>query len=98
MSKPVLQHGTYSFYFWDADDNCSEILTNPEGGYRWIFQQGDQEGEGHLDRNFKQPGYVTGRCGLFFRAAMIRPAFHRRGRAAILPAARAEWLALPAAS
>jgi catechol 2,3-dioxygenase-like lactoylglutathione lyase family enzyme len=56
ISKPVLQHGTYSFYFWDADDNCWEILTNPEGGYRWIFQQGDQEGKGHLDRNFKRPG------------------------------------------
>ena len=26
ISKPVLQHGTYSFYFWDADDNCWEIL------------------------------------------------------------------------
>jgi catechol 2,3-dioxygenase-like lactoylglutathione lyase family enzyme len=56
ISKPYLQHGTYSFYFWDADDNCWEILTNPEGGYRWIFEQGDQEGKGHLDRNFKRPG------------------------------------------
>ena len=56
ISAPVLQHGTYSFYFWDADDNCWEILTNPAGGYRWIFNQGDQEGKGHLDRNFKRPG------------------------------------------
>jgi catechol-2,3-dioxygenase len=56
ISKPYLQHGTYSFFFWDADDNAWEILTNPEGGYRWIFEQGDQQGKGHLDRNFKRPG------------------------------------------
>ena len=56
ISKPVLQHGTYSFYFWDADDNCWEILTNPEGGYSWLFEQGDLQGKGHLDRNFKRPG------------------------------------------
>jgi catechol-2,3-dioxygenase len=56
ISKPVLQHGTYSFYFWDVDDNCWEILTNPEGGYRWLFGVGDQTGKGHLDRNFKRPG------------------------------------------
>jgi catechol-2,3-dioxygenase len=56
ISKPFLQHGTYSFYFWDADDNCWEILTNPEGGYRWLFDHGDMEGKGHHDRNFKRPG------------------------------------------
>jgi predicted lactoylglutathione lyase len=56
ITRPALQHGTYSFFFWDADDNCWEILTNPEGGYRWIFNQGDLEGRGHLDRNFKRPG------------------------------------------
>ena len=27
ITKPHLQHGTYSFFFWDADDNCWEILT-----------------------------------------------------------------------
>jgi catechol-2,3-dioxygenase len=52
LSKPVVQHGTYSFYFWDADDNCWEILTNPKGGYSWIFEMGDLEGKGHMDRNF----------------------------------------------
>ena len=56
ISKPVLQHGTYSFYFWDADENCWEILTNPKGGYAWLFEQGDQEGKGHLDKGFKRPG------------------------------------------
>ena len=59
ISKPHLQHGTYSFFFWDGDDNCWEILTNPEGGYSWLFEQGDQEGKGHLDRNFKRPGVGT---------------------------------------
>ena len=56
ITKPILQHGTYSFYFWDMDDTCWEILTNPEGGYRWLFGEGDQEGKGHLDKNFKRPG------------------------------------------
>jgi catechol 2,3-dioxygenase-like lactoylglutathione lyase family enzyme len=56
ITKPHLQHGTYSFFFWDADGNCWEILTNPDGGYSWLFEQGDQKGKGHLDRNFKRPG------------------------------------------
>jgi catechol-2,3-dioxygenase len=56
ISKPYLQHGTYSFFFWDIDGNAWEILTNPEGGYRWLFDVGDQTGKGHLDRNFKRPG------------------------------------------
>ena len=59
ITKPHLQHGTYSFFFWDADDNCWEILTNPEGGYSWLFERGDQKGKGHLDRNFKRPGVNT---------------------------------------
>ena len=56
ITRPHLQHGTYSFFFWDCDDNCWEILTNPAGGYSWLFQGGDLSGKGHLDRNFKRPG------------------------------------------
>jgi len=56
ISKPSLQHGTYSFYFWDVDDNCWEILTNPKGGYSWFYEQGDMTGKGHHDRSFKRPG------------------------------------------
>ena len=56
ISKPILQHGTYSFYFWDADENCWEILSNPTGGYSWLFEMGDLAGKGHMDRNFKRPG------------------------------------------
>ena len=56
ISKPVLQHGTYSFYFWDADGNAWEILTNPKGGYSWLFELGDLAGKGHMDRGFKRPG------------------------------------------
>ena len=59
ISKPVLQHGTYSFYFWDPDDNCWEILSNPTGGYNWLFEQGDQEGKGPLDKKFERPGVST---------------------------------------
>ena len=59
ISKPRLQHGTYSFFFWDMDNNCWEILTNPQGGYSWLFAQGDQEGKGHLDKTFARPGAKT---------------------------------------
>jgi catechol-2,3-dioxygenase len=33
-------HGSYSFYFSDIDGNWWEILTNPEGGYDWMFKKG----------------------------------------------------------
>ena len=41
VSRPSDQHGTYAFYFRDPDDNWWEILTNPVGGYSWLFGQGD---------------------------------------------------------
>ena len=55
ISKPLVQHGTYSFYFWDADDNCWEILSNPSGGYGWMFERGDQQGVGHMSRSYQRP-------------------------------------------
>lgn len=55
ITKPIVQHGTYCFYFWDRDDNAWEILSNPEGGYSWGFELGDQEGIGHMSRNFERP-------------------------------------------
>lgn len=55
VSKPMVQHGTYSFYFWDCDDNSWEILANPPGGYTWLFEKGDQEGVGHMNRQFERP-------------------------------------------
>jgi catechol 2,3-dioxygenase-like lactoylglutathione lyase family enzyme len=55
VSTPLTQHGTYSFYFWDADENCWEICCNPEGGYTWLFGEGDQDGKGHMDREFDRP-------------------------------------------
>ncbi len=55
ITKPVIQHGTYSFHFWDMDDNCWEILSNPEGGYGWLFELGDQAGKGHLGRDYERP-------------------------------------------
>jgi len=55
ISKPQSQHGTYSFYFWDADENCWEILSNPAGGYSWMFERGDQEGKGHRNKDYARP-------------------------------------------
>lgn len=52
VTRPVEQHGTYSFMFWDMDGNCWEILSNPPRGYMWIFEQGDLEGKGHFERGF----------------------------------------------
>jgi catechol 2,3-dioxygenase-like lactoylglutathione lyase family enzyme len=37
ITRPVDQHGTYSFYVIDGDDNWWEILTNPPGGYSYVF-------------------------------------------------------------
>jgi hypothetical protein len=59
ISTPKLQHGTYSFYFWDADDNCWEILANPPGGYAWLFDVGDRRGKGHFGRNSLRPGLTA---------------------------------------
>ena len=53
ITKPVSVHGTYSFHFVDRDGNDWEILSNPEGGYTWIFDQGDLAGKGHMERNFR---------------------------------------------
>ncbi len=55
ITKPAVQHGTYSFYFWDKDDNCWEILANPPGGYTWMFERGDQQGTGHMSKSFQRP-------------------------------------------
>ncbi|KRB81360.1 hypothetical protein ASE00_15350 [Sphingomonas sp. Root710] len=55
ISKPVVQHGTYCFYFWDQDDNAWEILANPPRGYAWGFELGDQKGAGHLSTKFQRP-------------------------------------------
>ena len=58
ITEPVAQHGTYSFMFRDMDDNMWEILSNPAGGYSWIFEQGDLRGKGHFDPDFlaRRPG------------------------------------------
>ena len=55
IGKPKVQHGTYSFFFWDMDNNAWEILTNPKGGYSWLFEMGDQEGQGHMAKDFERP-------------------------------------------
>jgi len=42
--------GTYSFHFVDMDGNDWEIPFQPEGRYTWIFEKGDLQGKGHMDR------------------------------------------------
>ena len=55
LTRPLEQHGTYAFFICDPDDNWWEILTNPEGGYSWMFDRGEQSGRGHLDKDFERP-------------------------------------------
>lgn len=49
VTRPVDQHGTYSFYFMDLDDNWWEILTNPRDGYSWMFAKGRDIGNWGAD-------------------------------------------------
>ena len=55
ITRPLDQHGTYAFFICYPDDNWWEILTNPEGGYSWMFDRGEQTGRGHLDKDFERP-------------------------------------------
>lgn len=55
VTKPIVQHGTYCFYFTDMDGNVWEVLSNPKGGYAWGFERGDQVGKGHMARTFARP-------------------------------------------
>ena len=55
ISKPTVLHGTYSFYFWDADFNAWEILSNLHPADTWMFERGDQQGMGHLKKSFPRP-------------------------------------------
>lgn len=61
IQKPSERHGTYSFLFWDRDDNAWEILSNPRGGYTWIFEQGDLAGKGHFARGYRHKRPDAGR-------------------------------------
>ncbi|WP_432989852.1 VOC family protein [Dactylosporangium sp. CA-233914] len=39
FTKPIRQHGTYSFYMQDLDGNWWEICHLPEGGYNYRFSK-----------------------------------------------------------
>ncbi|MCJ8159017.1 VOC family protein [Sphingomonas sp. LaA6.9] len=39
ITRPILQHDVYAFYFRDRDANWWEILANPEGGYTQRFER-----------------------------------------------------------
>jgi len=50
ITRPVDQHGTYSFYIIDFDGNWWEILTNPVDGYSYVFETPENT-EGWRDQN-----------------------------------------------
>lgn len=60
ITPPIVQHGTFCFYFTDMDGNIWEILSNPVGGYSWGFERGDQTGKGHMARDFQRPDTSAG--------------------------------------
>jgi catechol-2,3-dioxygenase len=63
ITSPADQHGTYSFYFSDPDDNWWEILCNPKGGYGWMFTQGrDLESWGAGAHDDVNPNDYKGRA------------------------------------
>ncbi len=58
-TRPADQHGTYSFYFSDPDDNWWEILTNPDTGYSWMFGKGRDIGNWGADEEGFNPNDYT---------------------------------------
>ena len=61
ITRPVEQHGTYAFYFSDLDENWWEILTNPKGGYSWMFSGGDLKEWGAGDGDAANPNDFAGK-------------------------------------
>jgi len=74
IGKPSARHGTYSFLFWDLDDNCWEILSNPKNGYTWIFEQGDLTGKGHFAHGFRHRRPDAGALGIAASSSSAAPA------------------------
>jgi Glyoxalase/Bleomycin resistance protein/Dioxygenase superfamily len=78
ITKPVLQHGTYSFYFWDADENCWKISANPYSGYDWLLEAGDQTSYRELRPVSGQP--LEHRDGESPALGSVRPAAVSAGK------------------
>ncbi|MCQ8191069.1 VOC family protein [Streptomyces rugosispiralis] len=49
LTKPVRQHGTYSFYLQDLDGNWWEICHLPKGGYAFRFEHPEVDLTGRED-------------------------------------------------
>ncbi|WP_063043348.1 VOC family protein [Nocardia pseudovaccinii] len=49
LTKPVRQHGTFSFYLHDLDGNWWEICHLPEGGYAYRFNHPETDLTGRED-------------------------------------------------
>jgi catechol 2,3-dioxygenase-like lactoylglutathione lyase family enzyme len=43
ITRPADQHGTYAFYIEDMDGNWWEFLTNPPGGYSYVFEMAEDD-------------------------------------------------------
>lgn len=59
ITRPVDQHGTYSFYVIDFDGNWWEILTNPVDGYSYVFEteESDQKWRDQNQGRARRPGW-----------------------------------------
>ena len=49
LTKPVRQHGTFSFYLQDLDGNWWEICHLPDGGYAFRFEHSETDLTGRDD-------------------------------------------------
>ena len=54
LTKPVRQHGTFSFYLQDLDGNWWEICHLPEGGYAFRFEHAETDLTGRDDLSPEQ--------------------------------------------
>jgi catechol 2,3-dioxygenase-like lactoylglutathione lyase family enzyme len=60
INPPAKQHGAYSFYFQDRDDNWWEILSNPPRGYTPWFERPGADLTGLSPEELKQRGHASG--------------------------------------
>ncbi len=60
IQPPHKQHGAYSFYFQDRDDNWWEVLSNPPRGYSPWFERSESDLTGLSGDELRQQRHTSG--------------------------------------
>lgn len=58
VNKVGYQHGAYSFYFQDMDDNWWEIIYSDRRGYSWVFDDPGRDITGRRDIDIDEMGHT----------------------------------------